>query len=181
MSTESNDLEILASDRQRLTVDDGLRLPLLDREQADALLSDGIRQYCWYEKETNSAERALAISTWCAILLGLVASALAAFPERRLLSFGAGVPEIARWTIVVLTLLVTLFSTTLGSRYRRLSVDRERGRIGTAAAINSSRAQLMYQPMTLSQRGMLVERFDRELLKVEADFRTFEGRVEPGP
>lgn len=145
---------------------------VVTREEADEMISHGHGQYQWYADEAAKAERKLAQVTWAGMGAGLAASALAALPGS-LLSDQWN--QLTRWIVAVLTLLVTLFSGTLASRYRRLAVARERGRVATALANNTTRVRLQYHAMTRQERGDLLGAFERRLLDIEGQ----DGIIDP--
>lgn len=151
--------------------------PLLDRAGTGALLENGTSQYAWYDHEASKAEGRLSLVWWLGTIAGLLASALAALPASLV---GSPWGEITRWIVAILTLLVTLLSGTLASRYRRIAQDREKGRIATAGLINGARIALMFDPMNLRERGQLIKTYEAGLLDIERLYGTVEGRsVEP--
>lgn len=148
--------------------------PTLDRASTEPLLENGVGQYGWYDGEAQKIERKLSVVWWLGTIAGLLASSLAALPTSLIGSFWG---EITRWIVAILTLLVTLLSGTLASRYRRIAQDREKGRIATAELINVTRTALMFDSMTLQERGSLLKTFETGLLEVERLYGTVEGRI----
>jgi hypothetical protein len=147
--------------------------PPLGEQDADKLLRHGLLQYSWYEDETLQAERRLARVWWFGTIAGLSASALAALPESII---GQAWGDITRYIVAVLTLLVTLFSGTLVSRYRRVAVDRERGRVATAELLNLTRVTLMFEEMLIKERAALLKDFEKGLIMIERLHGTAEGQ-----
>ncbi len=152
--------------------DDNEAKGVISREEADILISNGRGQYNWYSDEADKAETKLARVTWAGMGAGLAASALAALPGSLM---NDQWNQLTRWIIAVLTLLVTLFSGTLASKYRRLAITRERGRVSTAAVNNTTRVRLEYHAMTRQERGDLLAVFERRILDIE----TLDGTIDP--
>jgi hypothetical protein len=83
--------------------------------------------------------------------------------------------ESTRWLVAVFALVGTLWTTSIAGRWRRIAIDREKGRLATSLAISICRAKLMYTQMTLQQLGELIGSYQAELIKVDSAHGTFEG------
>ena len=151
---------------------------VLTQQEANELLAGGISQSDWYYTTTVVSETKLRIATWLGLICGLSASALAAMP-RTLMNDVKSLPHLddgVKWAVAILTLLVTLFSTTLTSRYRRRAVDREKGRLATALLLERTRTTLIHRPMTLAERGDYLERYFDSLIAIESTHGSFDGK-----
>jgi hypothetical protein len=83
----------------------------------------------WFWDQVDILEKKYLWCFWAGLVLSILATITAAFPNKFALDLVAGGDDILKWLVVVFSTLATFFNVTLVTRYKKLLDDRDKGRI----------------------------------------------------
>lgn len=146
---------------------------LSEIEVEQYIAKEFIPQIKWYEKESVTLEQRLTRWTWAGIILGVLATILAACPDSLLSviffnDFDTG-REITKWFVVITTAIASTANGVLVPRYRRIANSREKGRIKTTLQAKLAAIELSMVPMTEDERAQWLIRAARKLMEIEEE------------